>query len=195
MIHQMIKTLATTLLRMIGWQVSFSLPPRDKYVLVGAPHTSNWDFPLGLLGMWALGLRVRWVGKHTLFRGPLGPVMRAIGGIPVDRSGSTGFVRKVIDIFASRDQFVLAIAPEGTRSLTRQWKEGFYRIALAAGVPIALGYIDYSRKRIGIDRMFEPSGDIAADFEILKEYYQDKIGKRPEQQGPVSIRSVPDKKI
>ena len=184
----MIKTIATTVLKIMGWQISFSLPPRDKYVLIGAPHTSNWDFPLALLGMWACGLRFNWVGKHTLFKGPLGPIMRAIGGIPVDRLGSIGFLKKVIGIFASRDQFVMAIAPEGTRSLTKQWKEGFYRIALAAGVPIALAYIDYPRKRIGIDRMLEPSGDIDADFMILEEYYHDKTGKRPENQGPVRIR-------
>ncbi len=190
----MIKTIATTILKIVGWQVSFSLPSRDKYVLIGAPHTSNWDFPLGLLGMCACGLRFNWVGKHTLFKGLLGPIMRAIGGIPVDRLGSIGFLKKVIDIFASRDQFVLVIAPEGTRSLTKQWKEGFYRIALAAGVPIALAYIDYPRKQIGIDRMFEPSGDIEADFMVLEEYYHDKVGKHPENQGPVRIKGVSSKK-
>jgi len=190
----MLRTVATTILKTFGWQVSFSLPPRDKFVLIGAPHTSNWDFPLGLLGMWACGLRFNWVGKDTLFKGPLGLIMRAIGGIPVDRQGSTGFLKKVIDIFTSRDRFVMAIAPEGTRSLTKQWKEGFYRIALATGVPIALAYIDYPSKRIGIDRMLEPSGDIDADFIILKEYYRDKIGKRPEKQGPVRIKIVSGKK-
>jgi 1-acyl-sn-glycerol-3-phosphate acyltransferase len=191
----MIKTIAKTVLKIFGWQISFSLPPRDKYVLVGAPHTSNWDFPLGLLGMWACGLRFNWVGKHTLFKGPLGPIMRAIGGIPLDRLGSIGFLKKVIDLFAKRDQFVMAIAPEGTRSLTKQWKEGFYRIALAASVPIALGYIDYPCKRIGIDRMFEPSGDIEADFMILEEYYHDKIGRHPEKQGPVRIRGCSSEKV
>jgi 1-acyl-sn-glycerol-3-phosphate acyltransferase len=185
----MLKSVATLMLKLIGWKVSFSLPPCERYVLVGAPHTSNWDFPLGLLAMSAVGLRFNWVGKHTLFKGALGPIMRSIGGIPVDRRTSTGFVKKVLDIFNSRDQFVMAIAPEGTRSLTRQWKGGFYHIAVAAGVPIALGFIDYPRKRIGIDRLFEPSGDIEADFEILREYYQDKVGKRPEKQGPVRIRS------
>jgi len=190
----MIKTIATTILRIIGWQVSFTLPRQDKYVLICAPHTSNWDFPLGLLGMCACGLRFNWVGKHTLFKGPLGPIMRAIGGIPVDRQGSTGFLKKVIGIFTSRDQFVMAIAPEGTRSLTKQWKEGFYRIALAADVPIALAYINYPYKQIGIDLMFEPSGDIEADFVILEEYYHDKIGKHPEKQGPVRIKSVSSKK-
>ena len=190
----MVKTIATTILKMIGWRVSFTLPPRDKYVLVGAPHTSNWDFPLGLLAMWASGLRVSWVGKHTLFKGPLGPVMRALGGIPVDRRGSIGFTKKVIETFANRDQFVLAISPEGTRSLTKHWKGGFYHIALAAGVPIALGYIDYPRRQLGIERMFAPSGDIETDFKILEEYYQDKIGKRPEKQGPVRIRTAATKK-
>ena len=190
----MIKTIATTILKLIGWQVSCSLPPRDKYVLVGAPHTSNWDFPLSLLMMWATGLRCNWVAKHTLFKGPLGPIMRALGGIPVDRRGGVGFTKKVIEAFASRDRFVLAISPEGTRSLTKQWKGGFYHIALATDVPIALGYIDYPRRQIGIERMFEPSGDVETDFKILAEYYRDKIGKRPEKQGPVRIRNVPDKK-
>ncbi len=182
------------ILKLLGWQVSFSIPLRDKYVLVGAPHTSNWDFPLGLLGMWACGLRINWVGKHTLFKGPFGPIMRAIGGIPVDRRGSIGFTKKVIEAFASREKFVLALSPEGTRSLTKHWKGGFYHIALAAGVPIALGYIDYPSKRIGIEQMFEPSGDIEADFTVLQEYYRNKIGRRPEKQGPVRVRTVAGKK-
>ena len=110
------------------------------------------------------------------------------------RSGGIGFTKKVIETFAARDQFVLAISPEGTRSLTKHWKGGFYHIALAAGVPIALAYIDYPRKRIGFERMFEPSGDIENDFKILAEYYQDKIGKWPEKQGPVRVRSVSNKK-
>jgi 1-acyl-sn-glycerol-3-phosphate acyltransferase len=190
----MLKSVAILLLKLIGWKVTFSLPPRDKYMLVGAPHTSNWDFPLGLLAMSAVGLRFSWVGKHTLFKGLFGPIMRAIGGIPVDRRSGAGFLKKAIDIFESRDQFVLAIAPEGTRSLTKHWKGGFYNIALAGGVPIALGYIDYPGKRIGIEQMFEPSGDIEADFKILQEYYRDKIGKRPEKQGPVSVRAVAGKK-
>ena len=186
----MLKFITTTILKIIGWKVTFTLPPCDKYVLAAAPHTSNWDFPLGLLAMSAVGLRFNWVGKHTLFKGPLGPFMQFIGGIPVDRRGSIGFVKKVIDIFDSREQFVLAIAPEGTRSLTKEWKEGFYRIALAANVPIALCYVDYPRKRVGIDRMLEPSGDIETDFEVLREYYQDKVGKCPEKQGPVRVRGA-----
>jgi len=190
----MYKTIAALILKLAGWQVSFTLPPCDKYVLVGAPHTSNWDFVLGLLAMCAAGLRFHWVGKHTLFKGVWGPVMYAMGGIPVDRRESVGFVKKVIDLFANRDQFVLVIAPEGTRSLTQEWKAGFYHIALAAEVPIALGYIDYPRKTVGIDRLFNPSGDSDADFEILRDYYRDKIGKRPEFQGPVKTSTGAAKK-
>lgn len=187
------KNLATWVLKLIGWQASFSLPPHDKYVLIGAPHTSNWDFPLGLLAMWACELRCHWVGKHTLFRGPFGPLMRALGGIPVDRRESVGFTKKVIEAFARRERFVLALSPEGTRSRTRQWKRGFYQMALAARVPIALAYIDYPKRRIGIDRMLDPSGDIEADFKILAEFYRDKVGKRPELQGPVRVRSGSDR--
>ena len=182
------------MLKLLGWKVSFSLPPLDKYVLIAAPHTSNWDFPLGLLAMWTSGLRFNWVGKHTLFKGPLGPIMRALGGIPVDRRESIGFTKQVIETFARREKFLLALSPEGTRSLTTYWKGGFYHIALTAGVPIVLGYLDYSRKQLGVERMLEPTGDIEADFKILQEAYRDKIGKWPEKQGPVRIRSVADKK-
>ncbi len=184
------RKVAAFLLSVFGWQVSFSIPQCDKYVLVGAPHTSNWDFPFGLLALWAVGLHFNWVGKHTLFRWPFGRLMRRLGGIPVDRRGSTGFVKKVIDIFNSRDRFVLAIAPEGTRSRTDYWKPGFYHIAVATGVPIALGFIDYPHKQIGVDCLVVPSGDMEADVQILSAYYQDKIGKRPEKQGPVRIRST-----
>lgn len=183
----MLKQIAKFILKLFGWRLNFILPPCDKYVLVGAPHTSNWDFPLGLLAMWGCGLRCHWVGKHSLFRGPFGPLMRALGGIPVDRRESVGFTRNVIENFARHDRFILAISPEGTRSRTRVWKGGFYHIALAAGVPVALGHIDYPRREIGIERMFDPSGNIEADFEILAEYYRDRVGKRPGMQGPVRI--------
>lgn len=184
------RTPARFLLKFLGWKVTFSLPPCDKYVLIGAPHTSNWDFPLGLLAMWALDLRCHWVGKHTLFRGPFGPLMRGLGGIPVDRRESVGFTRKVIELFAQRERFVLALSPEGTRSRTNYWKAGFYHIARAAEVPIALGYIDYPRRQIGIERMFTPSGDIEDDVAILADYYHDKVGRRPALQGPVRVRSA-----
>lgn len=179
--------LAAAVLTLLGWKVACAIPPCDRYVLVGAPHTSNWDFPYALLALWSIGLRFCWVGKHTLFKGPLGPIMRALGGIPVDRRGPTGFTRTVAELFNQRRQLVLAIAPEGTRSRTESWKSGFYHIAVAANVPVALGFIDYPSKTIGIEVLFAPSGDIEADFKRLATFYRDKTGKHPDKQGPVRI--------
>jgi len=186
----MFRQIGTLLLRLIGWRVTYNLPPCDKYILVGAPHTSNWDFPLSLLAIWTTGLSFNWVGKHTLFKGVFGPLMRTLGGIPVDRSSGSGLVRYVLKLFRENEKLVLAIAPEGTRSYTENWQPGFYQIAVAAGVPIALGYIDYPRKRIGFEKLFVPSGDIDADFVVLEEYYRDKVGKRPDNQGPVQVKDA-----
>lgn len=176
------------ILKLCGWQVINRLPPCERYVLVGAPHTSNWDFPFALLAMWATGLRFSWVGKHTLFRGPAGPLMRALDGIPVDRSSGGGLMRYVLRLFKERSKLVLALAPEGTRSYTEAWKPGFYQIALEAKVPIALGYIDYPRRSLGFEQLFEPSGDIEADFAMMREYYRDKVGRHPNNQGPVRVK-------
>ncbi len=172
---------------MLGWQVDARLPDEKKYVITGAFHTSNWDFPLGILGMWALGLKANWVGKHTLFRGPLGPIFRMLGGIPVDRTLHTGFIRRVAELYQARDRMALTIAAEGTRSKTEHWKTGFYFIAVEAGVPIALGYLDYGRKQLGVGATLYPTGDIVRDFETIREFYKDKTGLRPENQGPIAL--------
>ena len=135
-----------------------------------------------------MGIKFNWVGKHTLFFWPLGPLLRAIGGIPVDRSQGTSFLKRVLELYEAKEKLILAIAPEGTRSRTRYWKTGFYTIAHRAGVPICLGYIDYSRKVIGLEKIIIPSGEIEQDFEVIKDYYQDKSGKYPEKQGEIRIR-------
>ena len=184
----MIKSLCRFILSTIGWKTSHSTPLLDKYVLIGAPHTTNWDFPLTLLGLSSMGVKFNWVAKHTLFFWPLGTLLRAIGGISVDRSQGTSFLKRIIELYDSQETLVLAIAPEGTRSKTRYWKTGFYTIAHRAGVPIGLGYIDYSRKVIGLEKVIDASGDIDQDFEIIKEYYQDKVGKYPEKQGEIRIK-------
>lgn len=177
------------LLRLLGWGVEDRLPPVERYVCIGAPHTTNWDLPVGLAAMLALGFPPRWVGKHTIFRGPLGPLMRALGGVPVDRRVSQDFVGQVVERFRRaerRDEpFVLVIAPEGTRSPAERWKTGFYHIAREAGVPIALGYADYPSRRTGVGGWLEPSGDLEADMQVIRAFYADKRGKRPENQGPV----------
>lgn len=183
----MLKSFARAVLSLFGWQVEARLPSEKKLVIIGAFHTSNWDFPLGILGLWALGLKASWVGKHTLFRGPMGPIFRLMGGIPVDRSVSTGFIKRTADLYRTRDHMALTIAAEGTRSRTEHWKTGFYYIALEAKVPIALGYVDYSRKRLGVGATLYPSGDIRKDFDIIRDFYKDKKGLRPENQGPIVL--------
>lgn len=183
----MLKKISRFILSALGWQLDVQVPSEKKYVIIGAFHTSNWDFPMSILALWAMGLRACWVGKHTLFRGPLGPLFKLLGGIPVDRTVHTGFIHRIAEQYKSRDQMALTIAAEGTRSKTEYWKTGFYHIAVEAGVPVALGYLDYGNKKLGIGATLYPSGDINTDFEIIREFYKDKTGLRPENQGPVAL--------
>ena len=184
----MIQSTASFLLKLCGWKASISVQIPKKCILIGAPHTTNWDFPWTLLGLASMGIRFNWVAKHTLFFWPLGPLLKSIGGIPVDRSQGTTFLIRCIDLYDKRDNLALAIAPEGTRSKTKYWKTGFYTIAQRAEVPICLGYIDYPSKTIGIDQLITPSGDIDRDFEIIANYYLGKKGKFPDKQGEVRIK-------
>jgi 1-acyl-sn-glycerol-3-phosphate acyltransferase len=135
-----------------------------------------------------MGLNYAWVGKHTLFRFPLGIFLRAIGGIPVDRNVRQGFIRQMIELFASSPTLVLALAPEGTRAKTTYWKTGFYAIATKASVPVALGYIDYQKKQLGIGATLYPSENIEDDFCFLQQFYQNKTGRYPEKKSLVRIR-------
>lgn len=183
----MLKTIARLILSALGWQLESQLPGEKKYVVIGAFHTSNWDFPVAILGLWALGLKACWVGKHTLFRGPMGPIFKRLGGIPVDRTVHTGFIHRIAELYQMRDEMALTIAAEGTRSRTEHWKTGFYYIALEANVPIALGYLDWGNKKLGVGASLYPSGDIRKDFEIIREFYKDKCGLRTENQGPIVL--------
>ena len=183
----MLKKLSRLILSLLGWTLEEKLPEEKQYVIIGAYHTSNWDFVIGILGLWALGLKASWVGKHTLFRGILGPIFRALGGIPVDRRVHTGFIQKVAELYKQGELNALTIAPEGTRSKREHWKTGFYFIALEARVPIALGYVDYPKKTLGVGATIYPTGDIVQDFEAIKQFYKDKSGLRPEKQGPIRL--------
>lgn len=181
--------LGATLLRAAGWRVRLAQPVPKRCVAIFYPHTSNWDTAIGLCAKFMIGLRVRFVGKDTLFRTPLvGPLLLRWGGLPVNRREPTGFVRQVQDEFERDDEFRLAIAPEGTRSLVPHWKSGFYRIARAVGVPLALAYIDYPRREIGIGGYIELTGDVAADMAAIRAFYAGKRGRRPGKQGPVRLR-------
>jgi 1-acyl-sn-glycerol-3-phosphate acyltransferase len=170
------------LLHSLGWTIHVDEPKVDKYVLIAAPHTSNWDFPLGIVAARALRLEVFWMGKHTLFRWPYGWFFRAIGGMPVNRDHARNLIQQMTDSFERSHQLILALAPEGTRTQTDHWKTGFYHIAKAANVPIVMAFLDYGKKQVGMGGMFYPKDDIEADFEYIRQFYKDRRGKRPDQE-------------
>jgi len=177
----------TRLLRLSGWRLEYRPPPGPKAVAIFYPHTSNWDFVLAMLTKWALGLPLHWAGKDSLFRGPFGTFFRALGGVPVNRREHTGFVGQMTQEFRRRDSFYLGLAPEGTRSLTEGWKSGFYRLALAADVPLALAYLDFGAKRIGVTDYLALTGDEARDMAAIAAAYAGMKGKRPELQSPIRL--------
>jgi 1-acyl-sn-glycerol-3-phosphate acyltransferase len=174
----MLSLVAAGLLRCFGWRLVGALPSERKYVLIGAPHTSNWDFPLMLLAVLKVRMDVHWLGKNSLFRAPFGGLMRWLGGIPVDRSKSNNLVGQLVATFQERDELVILIPPEGTRAKVERWKSGFYYVATGAGVPILLGFIDFSRKQLGFGPLFYPSGDYAVDLVEIQKFYADKAGLR-----------------
>ena len=168
-------------LKLAGWQLEGDIPNVSQIVIIAAPHTSNWDFVIGMAVVLALGLRLYWMGKHTLFRTPLAPLMYWLGGIPVNRHAARGAVNQIATEFKKRPQFILAIAPEGTRKQVTQWKTGFYYIALQASVPILPVTINYHKKAVQICPPFAPSGNIERDLPILKSYFSSEMGKKPHQ--------------
>ena len=179
---------ALGLLGLFGWRTVFVWPPEPKGVIVVYPHTSNWDFIIGLLFRIGHALPASWVGKTEMFRGPFRRWFERIGGIPVDRRRAHGFVDQLLAEFARRDWMWLAITPEGTRSRTDHLKSGFYQLGLAGNLPIALGYIDYGSRTVGIDTYLRMSGDREADLSRIREFYTGKRGRRPELAGEIRLR-------
>ena len=172
--------------RLLGWRCTGRTPEHRKFVIIAAPHTSNWDGFFLLLAAAMLELEFSFFGKHTLFRGPLGWFLRRMGGIPLDRSRHQSFVSQAVSWFESREKFAIGVAPEGTRRLTAGWKTGFYYIALQARIPIYLGYIDYARKEAGIlPRVLTPTGDIDKDFAELRSLYEPLAARHPDRKAPV----------
>ncbi|MGH0037064.1 MAG: lysophospholipid acyltransferase family protein [Myxococcota bacterium] len=184
----MIERLARAFLRGTGWETEGGRPLQDRFVLIAAPHTSNWDLAYLLAMASTFELRISWMGKSTLFRGPMGSVMRRLGGVPVERSRRTNMVDALADEFARRDQLALVVPAEGTRSYTAHWKSGFYHIARTANVPIVMGYLDYTRKRGGFGPALLPTGDIRADMDQIRDFYGDKQGKYPECFGEIRLK-------
>lgn len=183
----MLRTVARQTLTQLGWVVANEPPQLPKYVLIAAPHTSNWDFPLMLTVMAAHGVPLTWVGKHDIFWGPFGPLLRLMGGIPVNRSHRNGIVSQSVRAFRTRERMVLAIPPEGTRSRTTHWKSGFYRVAHIARVPLVPGYADYGDRTIGFGPPLNTTGDVRADMEVLRNFYEPRVPLHPERFGPVQL--------
>lgn len=171
-----------------GWRQIGSCPDLKRYVLVAAPHTSGWDLPPLLGFAWINGIKLSWMGKHTLFSGRFGWFLRWLGGIPIDRRASNNVVSQMVEHFAGTDTLILAIPAEGTRTCRRYWKSGFYHIAKEAGVPIVLTALDWSRKEGGFGPTLWPSGDVAADMDRVREFYRDRQGKYRDQFSRVRLR-------
>jgi len=166
-------------LRIFNWQTEGDIPNLPKFVVVGAPHTSNWDFVYTMAFIFSVNIKIYWMGKHTLFRRPFGGIMRRMGGIAIDRRAPKGTVGQMVEVFNNQDKLILLIPPEGTRKKVENWKTGFYHIAHGANVPILLAYLDYGRKVIGFGPTITPSGDVAADMQRIQSFYRDIPGKYP----------------
>ncbi|MCG8589110.1 MAG: lysophospholipid acyltransferase family protein [Proteobacteria bacterium] len=181
------KRLALWFLGRTGWEPEGVRPTEPRFVLIAAPHTSNWDLPYLLALAVVFDVRVSWMGKHGLFRPPLGWLMRRLGGIPVVRHRRGNLVAQMARAFGERESLALVVPAEGTRGYVTHWKSGFYRIAEAAGVPIVMGYLDYARRRGGFGPALHPSGDVGADMDRIRAFYADKVGKYPECFGEVRL--------
>src|SRR5688572_5467539 len=171
--------LAKGIMRLTGWRIDGKLPDLPKFVLIGAPHTSNWDFLLFLGVIFSLRANVRFMGKAEMFRFPVGWFFRYCGGVPVDRKKSTGLVEQMVKICNESEQFVLTIAPEGTRHSVTEWKHGFYHIAKSAGIPIVMAIVDGRHKTVHIGKVFHPTADMEADMKAIKAVFEGITGIKP----------------
>ena len=182
-VNTLLRGFSLAFLKLTGWKVEGSLPPQAaKSVFIAAPHTSNWDLPYTLMVAFALRLNPYWMGKHTIFKAPFGPIMRWLGGIAVNRDQANNLVAASAQAIREADGPVqLIVPPEGTRSKTRYWKTGFYYIAQTAGVPIVMAYMDYAAKRSGLGPLFQPTGDVEADMAAIKAFYAPFKGKNADQ--------------
>jgi 1-acyl-sn-glycerol-3-phosphate acyltransferase len=182
------KRLARWLLRVTGWELVGNRPLHSKYVLIAAPHTSNWDFPLMLLFAAAFEIKVSWVAKHSLFHPPMGWIMRALGGIPIVRHKQGNMVTALAEKFLEAPRLVLVVPTEGTRDHSQYWKSGFYHIARRAGVPIVPSFLDFGSRRGGFGPALNTTGDIRADMQYFRDFYAGMTGKFPDQFGPVRLK-------
>ena len=174
----LLRSLGRFVLRLMRFRVEGDVPDLPKFVIAVGPHTSNWDFVVGAAAMFALDLRLSFLGKHTLFRGPFDAILRWMGGIPVDRSSAHGVVGESVRAFREADRLVLALAPEGTRKGAARFHSGFLHIARGAGVPVLLASLDYAVRRVRLGPLFEPTADAEADRRGIEAHFAPVRGKR-----------------
>jgi 1-acyl-sn-glycerol-3-phosphate acyltransferase len=182
------KRFAQWLLRRLGWRLEGSRPELPQYVLIAAPHTSNWDFPMMLLFAAAFDIPVTWMAKHTLFYPPMGWFMRAMGGMPIVRHKNQNIVAIMVEAFRDGADMVLVVPTEGTRAFAEHWKSGFYHIARQAKVPIVPSFLDFGQKRGGFGPPLTLSGNVIDDMQYFRDFYAGMRGKFPEQFGPIRLK-------
>lgn len=188
-VRSILRGIALVLLKILGWKAFGQLPAENKFVVIVAPHTSNWDLFYGIILAFAMKLDARYIAKKELFRGFFSGLMTWSGAIPVDRAASRHIVDQMVSVFMKNEKFVLALAPEGTRHKKDCWKSGFYYIALDAHVPILLAFINYASKTGGAGPLINLSGDLEKDMAIIREFYARVQGRYPEKTSPAVIRS------
>jgi 1-acyl-sn-glycerol-3-phosphate acyltransferase len=186
-LHRLGQRLSLRTLQLFGWKVRYKPLPGKHGVAIVYPHTSNWDFFVGLLGKWTLGLPFRWLGKESLFRGPWAGLMRSWGGVAVERGSSTGATQRLAEKMHEADWFWLALAPEGTRSYRPHLRSGFYHLALTANVPLLIIYMDYPNKELGVIDTIKLTGDPQIDMPAIAAAYQGRLGKHPELAAPLTL--------
>ncbi|MFZ6842907.1 1-acyl-sn-glycerol-3-phosphate acyltransferase [Undibacterium sp. RuTC16W] len=180
-------------MKLIGWRVLYKPLPGPRGVIVVYPHTSNWDFVVGVLAMWAIGMPFHFIAKSTLFGGvtgaTIGRLVRYLGGEPVERKASTGAIARLAERINRADWYWLAITPEGTRSHRPYWRSGFYHIALAAKIPVGCAYFDFAKKEIGLIDYLSLTGDVPNDMVAIRAVLQNTQGCRPELASPIVLRA------
>jgi 1-acyl-sn-glycerol-3-phosphate acyltransferase len=189
-LREIIRVLSLLFLKICGWRREGKLPDIPKYVLIAAPHTSNWDLPFSLAIAFAFRLKICWMGKHTLFRLPFGPLFRWLGGVPIDRTKSRDTVSQIAEVFRERARMVMLIAPEGTRKKVKAWKTGFYHIARGANVPVLLAFLDYMKKVGGFGPLIYLSESLEADMAVIRSFYATVTPKHPAKTCLASVASL-----
>jgi 1-acyl-sn-glycerol-3-phosphate acyltransferase len=187
-IRTLMRWLARFFFLCTGWKAEGQRPAVDRYVVIAAPHTSNWDFIYTLALAFIFRINAQIMMKDAWFRGPVGPLFRWLGALPVDRTRSRNVVAQSVEAFQTATRMVLVVPPSGTRRRVQYWKTGFYHIAREAGVPIALGFLDYGRKVGGFGPLFHPTGDIERDMTAIGEFYRPISGKYPTRESPILVR-------